>query len=157
MAYGIVRAGFERLPEVGARDDHITDRGCIKSVALEILVGADERAIVLINVDRCGTSERKQGQDGNDDGSGEDHGEILRGGWIPQVRECAGEVVRSRRVTAGLLKDVEHHWAQFPPVHIYVGQALGSRIFGTFGENSEPETSEPEVICRLVEVIGGVG
>lgn len=27
-------------------------------------------------------------------------------------------------------------------------------MFGTFGEKHEPETSDPEVICRLVEVIG---
>ena len=29
-------------------------------------------------------------------------------------------------------------------------------MLGTLDENSEPETSGPEVICRLVEVIGGV-
>ena len=83
MTYEIIRAQF--VPGVGAGKDRIAELGCRESVAVEVFLGADERAAVLASVDCRSTSEGEQGQDRNDDGSRKDHGERFELEWISQV------------------------------------------------------------------------
>ena len=56
VTHEIICTQIERLPEVGAGDDCIIDRGRVEVVAIGIFVGTDERAAILASVDRRGTS-----------------------------------------------------------------------------------------------------
>ena len=134
MTYEIVRAQF--VPGVGAGKDHIAELGCREGVAVEVFLGADERAVVLASINRRSTSEREQGQDRNDEGSREDHGERFELEWIPQVRDCTGGVVGRPRAAVGLLKDFEHR-SHLPPVCISSSGKSGAmtRTGGTQGSN----------------------
>ena len=72
-AYRIVFARAERLPKIGARDDHILNGGIMKSVAVEVFVGTDKRANIFTRGNRCGMGGREQRQGRDDHKSGENH------------------------------------------------------------------------------------
>jgi hypothetical protein len=57
VAYGVIRAPLGRLAGVGARENHASS-GCKERVAVEILVGTDERAVASTSVYGGSTSKR---------------------------------------------------------------------------------------------------